>query len=159
MNPKFKNFAALLLMAALPVLFACTSTSESTSSSETMADKAASGTITIDETQIMWIVGGDVGGGTLEFQGNAYEFKMGGVKLGGIGVHKVDLSGDVFDLNDIADFPGVYAEAEAGFTLADAGKGDFWLENHKGVKLRLKSPQSEGLALDLGVEGVDIRMK
>ena len=84
---------------------------------------------------------------------------MGGVKLGGIGVHKVDLNGDVFDLNDIADFPGVYAEAEAGFTLADAGKGDFWLENHKGVKLRLKSPQSEGLALDLGVEGVDIRMK
>ena len=51
----------------------------------------------------------------------------------------------------------LYAEAEIGFTVADAGKGDFWLVNEKGVKLRLKSPSSMGVALDLGVEGVDIR--
>ena len=43
--------------------------------------------------------------------------------------------------------------------LGDAGKGDFWMENDKGVKLRLKSPKSEGIALAVGVEGADIRLK
>ena len=122
-------------------------------------DKTPSGTVVIDEDQIMWIVGGDIGGGTLEFQGKSYKFKMDGLKLGGFGVHKLKLDGDVYDLNNIADFPGVYAAAEVGFTVADAGKGDVWLKNDKGVKLRLKSPESKGLALNLGVEGVDIRLK
>ena len=122
-------------------------------------EKTPAGTVVIDETQIMWIVGGDIGGGTLEFQGQSYPFKLGGVKLGGFGLHKVKLDGDVYDLNDVADFEGVYAEAEVGFTVADAGKGDFWLKNDKGVKLRLKSPESKGIALAVGVEGVDIRLK
>jgi len=122
-------------------------------------EKTPSGKVVIDETQVMWVVGGDIGGGTLEYQGQSHEFKIAGLKLGGFGVHKVKLSGEVYDLDDIADFAGVYAAAEAGFTVGDAGKGDFWLKNDKGVRLRLKSPASEGVALDLGVEGLDIRMK
>ena len=43
--------------------------------------------------------------------------------------------------------------------MGDAGKGDFWMKNDKGVKLHLKSPKSEGIALAVGVDGVDIRMK
>jgi hypothetical protein len=125
----------------------------------TAEEKTPSGTVVIDEEQIMWMVGGDIGGGTLEFQGESYKFKMDGLKLGGFGVHKLKLDGDVYDLNDVADFPGVYAEAEIGFTVADKGKGDVWLKNDKDVKLRLKSPESKGIALDLGVEGVDIRLK
>jgi len=57
-------------------------------------EKTPSGSITIDETQVMWIVGGDIGGGTLEFQGKSYAFKTHGLKLGGFGVHKVKLTGD-----------------------------------------------------------------
>ena len=125
----------------------------------TAEEKTPSGTLVIDEDQIMWMVGGDIGGGTLEFQGKSYKFKLDGLKLGGFGVHKLKLDGDVYDLNDVADFPGVYAEAEIGFTVADKGKGDVWLKNDKDVKLRLKSPESKGIALDLGVEGVDIRLK
>jgi hypothetical protein len=125
----------------------------------TAEEKTPAGTVVIDEDQIMWIVGGDIGGGTLEFKGESYKFKMDGLKLGGFGVHKLKLDGDVYDLNDVADFPGVYAAAEVGFTVADKGKGDVWLKNDKDVKLRLKSPESKGLALNLGVEGVDIRFK
>jgi hypothetical protein len=46
-------------------------------------EQKPSGTVVIDDTQIMWIVGGDIGGGTLHFQGKSYKFKTDGLKLGG----------------------------------------------------------------------------
>ena len=119
--------------------------------------KTPSGTIVIDETQIMWIVGGDIGGGTLQFQGKSYKFKTDGLKLGGFGVNKVKLTGDVYDLKNIADFAGVYGVAEAGATLGNASKGDFVMKNDKGVTMHLKSA-AQGIALDLGVEGMKVRM-
>jgi hypothetical protein len=149
------------LLFAFLGLSACASQSKSStdSSTSTTPVKAPSGTVVIDETQIMWIVGGDIGGGTLEYKGQSYKFKMDGLKLGGFGVHKVKLDGDVYDLNNIDDFFGTYAEAEVGFTVADAGKGDAWFKNDRGVHLRLKSPEAKGLALDVGVDGIDIRRK
>lgn len=150
-----------ILLVAFLGLSACASQSKNAgdTSATTAPLKAPSGTIVIDETQIMWIVGGDIGGGTLEYKGQSYKFKMDGLKLGGFGVHKVKLDGDVFDLNNIDDFPGTFVEAEVGFTVVDAGKGDAWFKNDKGVHLRLKSPEAKGLALDVGVDGIDIRMK
>jgi hypothetical protein len=149
MQPIFRKLAELMLL--MPFLLVA--------NAAMAADKLPSGTVTIDETQIMWIVGGDIGGGTLNYQGQSYKFKLDGLKLGGFGVHKFKLAGDVYDLNDVADFPGVYAAAEAGFTFAKVGKGDVVLKNDKGVTLHLKSPSSEGYALDIGVEGVDVRME
>jgi hypothetical protein len=161
MKSLYKNLAVLVLPAILLSMIACSSTgtSQRSHSADMAEGKTASGTITIDEYQIMWMVGGDIGGGALEFQGQSHKFKMDGLRLGGFGAHKVKMDGDVWGLKDLADFAGVYAEAEVGFTVADAGKGDFWMKNDKGVYLRLKSPSSKGLALDLGVEGVDIRME
>jgi hypothetical protein len=121
-------------------------------------EKTPSGTIVIDETQIMWIVGGDIGGGTLNYQGKSYKFKTDGLKLGGFGVNKVKLTGDVYDLKNVADFAGVYGVAEAGVTLGNASKGDFVMKNDKGVVLHLKAA-AQGIALDLGVEGLKIRME
>ena len=121
-------------------------------------DKSPSGTIIIDETQVMWIVGGDIGGGTLEFQGESYKFKTDGLKLGGFGVHKVKLSGDVYHLQNAADFAGVYGVAEAGVTLGNASKGDTVMKNDKGVVIHLKSA-AQGIALDLGVEGMKVTME
>ena len=121
-------------------------------------EQKPSGTVVIDETQIMWIVGGDIGGGTLHFQGKSYKFKTDGLKLGGFGIDKVKLTGDVYDLKDVADFPGVYGVAELGATVAKAGKGDFVMKNDKGVILHLKAGE-KGLALDLGVEGLKITLE
>jgi hypothetical protein len=120
--------------------------------------EAPSGTVVIDEDQIMWIVGGDIGGGTLHYQGEDYKFKTDGLKLGGFGIAKVKLKGEVYNLNDVEDFPGVYGVAEAGAVVADAGKGDFVMKNDKDVVLHLKA-QDAGLALDLGVEGLKITME
>lgn len=122
-------------------------------------DKTPSGTIVIDETQFMALIGGDMGGGTLMFQGNSYSFKTEGLKIGGVGVHKVHLAGKVYDLKNVADFPGTYAVAEVGITLTEFGKGASWLENSKGVKLAIKTSSDSGLAVDGGVEGFKIKMK
>ena len=139
-------FSLLLLPLLLSVRFAVAEA------------ETPSGTIVIDETQIMWIVGGDIGGGTLNYQGEDYKFKTDGLKLGGFGVTKMKLTGDVYHLNDIADFPGGYAVAEAGLVVAKVGKGDVVMRNDKGVVLHLKAADT-GLALDLGVEGVTITME
>lgn len=120
-------------------------------------DATPSGTVVIDETQVTFIAGGDLGGGTLLFGDESYSFKTGGLKLGGIGIHKIHLVGDVYHLNDVKDFPGVYFVAEAGVTVVK-GKGGLSMKNDKGVVLKLRSSQ-EGIALNLGVEGFKITMK
>ena len=154
------KFSGPILLAAFLCVSGCASQSKGSSGgSATAPVKSPSGTIVIDETQIMWIVGGDIGGGTLKFDGKSYEFKMDGLKLGGFGAHKIKLDGDVFDLNNVADFPGVYGAAEVGFTVGVEDKGDAWFKNDKGVKLRLKSPEGKGIALAVGVDGIDIRLK
>ena len=147
MSSLFKHAFKLLLV---PILLSA--------GSALAEDKAPSGTIVIDETQVMWIVGGDIGGGTLNYQGESYKFKTDGLKLGGFGVHKVKLTGDVYNLENVDDFAGVYGVAEAGATLGNASKGDTVMKNDKGVVLHLKSA-AQGIALDLGVEGMKITLE
>lgn len=143
----YRKFFAVLLI--VPFLI---------SGSAAMADdKKPSGTLVIDETQVMLLVGGDVGGGTLLLGDKSYSFKTGGLKIGGLGIHKVHLVGDVYDLKDETDFPGTYFAAEAGITLVK-GKGGFWLKNDKDVTLHMKA-SAEGVALDIGAEGLKITMK
>ena len=97
------------------------------------------------------------GGGTLLLGDNSYSFKTGGIKLGGVGIQKIHLVGDAYDLKDVADFPGVYFAAEAGIALVK-GKGGFWLKNDKDVTLHMIA-SADGIALDIGVEGLKITMK
>lgn len=114
-------------------------------------------TMVVDETQVMLLVGGDWGGGTLLFGDESYSFKTHGLKLGGLGMHKVHMVGDVYRLYKKEDFAGTYFVAEAGITV-DKGKGGFWFENHEGVVLHIKA-SAKGLALNLGVEGLKIKFK
>lgn len=118
-------------------------------------DAQPTGTIRIDQTQVELILGGDIGKGHLNIGGMNYTFKTGGLKVGGIGIHKEHLLGNVYGSNDAADVAGTYFTAEAGITLAK-GKGGMWLKNTKGVTLHLKSVSDTGLALSVGVEGFRI---
>ena len=119
-------------------------------------EEAPDATLTIDETQVSLIVGGDVGGGVLVFGEDSYSFKTKGLKIGGVGVHKVHMVGKVYHLDDVKDFPGLYGALEAGVTVGK-GKGAIALKNDNGVVLQLKS-SAEGLALAIGGEGLKIEM-
>lgn len=119
-------------------------------------DEQPTGSVTIEEVQVELILGGDHGHGTLTYEGSDHGFSATGLKLGGIGIHKEDMHGDVYRLENLDDFDGVYFVAEAGLTIAK-GVGGLWLKNDKGVVMHLKA-KGEGLALSIGVEGFKVTL-
>ena len=120
-------------------------------------DKKPSGTVHFEETQFMFLGGIDTGEGTLTFKGKKYTFSLSGITAGGAGIQHMTASGNVYDLNDVADFPGTYGVMRLGLTVAE-GQGGLWLQNGKGVSMNLTTSQ-EGIALGTGVEGLVIEMK
>ena len=118
-------------------------------------DLKKSGTVRIEQVQIAFIGSGNLGGGTLEFNGGSYAFTVGGLGVGGFGVSKITATGDVYNLTDLAKFPGAYVQARIGYAAGDASEGDLWLQNSNGVVLDLKADR-QGLALSLGGDAVYI---
>jgi len=125
------------------------------------ADKSQlkqSGTVEVEQTQIAFIVSGNLGGGRLHYGGRSYDFTIGGLGVGGFGASKIKATGEIYNLNNIADFPGAYGQARAGFALDTMSKGDLWLENTKGVYIHLDAKR-QGYALSLGADAVFIELK
>ena len=103
------------------------------------------------------LISGSLGGGVLHYQGKSYDFKIGGIGIGGVGISQIKATGEVYSLNDLADFPGLYGQISAGYAAGPTKSGGMWLQNPKGVTLRL-DPERDGLILTAGAEGVLIRM-
>lgn len=117
-----------------------------------------SATLTIDQTQIAFLVSGAYGGGMLHFNGRYYKFTVGGLGVGGIGYSKLQATGNVYGLKRLKDFPGVYGSARIGWAFQDQGSGQLWLQNTSDVVLELRANR-EGYALTAGVDGVAIQME
>ena len=124
---------------------------------EQEAPKEPSGTIEIDQTQMALLISGSLGGGVLHYQGESYDFKIGGLGVGGVGIAHIKASGEVYSLDDLVDFPGVYGQVSTGWAAGATKSGGMWLQNPKGVTLRLDT-ERDGLILTAGAEGVLIRM-
>jgi hypothetical protein len=138
------------------VLFLIGWSSMITASDTMAANSDASGSLIIDETQVMLLIGGSYGKGVLSVGGKSYPFKIDGMKVGGLGVHKLHITGYVYHLKNIADFEGGYFSAEAAITVIK-GKGGFWMKNANGVTIHIKV-DGDGAALGLGLEGVTITL-
>jgi hypothetical protein len=119
------------------------------------SDLKVSGTVTIDQVQVAFIFSGNLGSGKLHYQGKTYEFDIGGLGVGGFGVSKIEATGTIYNLSKLTDFAGVYGQARTGIVVADMSAGTLWLENRKGVYMKLKAKR-EGIALSLGVDGIYI---
>lgn len=117
-----------------------------------------SGTLTISQTRVAFLVSGNAGGGTLHFHGQDYPFSIGGLGIGGIGITKLEATGTVYNMNDRADFSGVYSQLRSGITVGDQGNGKLWLKNGAGVILKLRGA-SKGIGLSLGADAVTINFK
>jgi hypothetical protein len=116
-----------------------------------------SGTIEIRQVQIAWIGSGNLGGGNLQFGGRNYRFTIGGLGIGGFGISQMTAVGEVYNLKDVALFPGAYGQARAGFAIGTVSAGELWLQNPNGVVLHLRA-ERVGLALSLGADAIFIRM-
>ncbi len=99
-------------------------------------------------------VGYNAGEGKLYFEDREYPFSVQSIKVGTIGVSKVQAIGSVYNLNDIADFEGRYGALDAGMTLIQGGNVAV-LENKKGVKISLQTYQ-HGAEVSLSASGIDI---
>jgi hypothetical protein len=117
-----------------------------------------SGMVKIRQVQLAFIGSGNLGGGTLEFRGQNYQFTVGGLGIGGFGVSEIRATGEVYNLTDLRFFPGAYGQARYGVAVGDISTGELWLENSNGVVLKLKA-EREGLALSLGADAVYINFE
>jgi hypothetical protein len=117
-----------------------------------------SGTVEIEQVQVAFLGSGNVGGGTLHFQGKSYRFSVGGLGVGGFGVSKMQAYGDVYNLKEPKQFPGAYVQARYGLAAGTKSTGEMWLENANGVKISLRTRRT-GLAVSMGGDAVYIDFK
>jgi hypothetical protein len=111
-------------------------------------------TFELTAEQVRLLVGGASGRGTLHYKGKSYPFTMKGMTVGGVGVTKVNATGDVYFLQKVEDFAGTYSAATIGAALGP-GVGGSQYENNKGVFVKVRS-KTEGVALNLGLGGVQV---
>jgi hypothetical protein len=148
--------AGAMLIGWATMLGACSN--QTAPNSETKLEgQPPSGAVVMHQVQAAYIASGSGGGGTLYFQGGDYPFTVGGVGIGGFGASTIEARGDVYNLTNIAQFPGTYAEARYGFALGQTSAGDLWMKNDNGVVIHLKAERT-GLMLSLGGSAVAISM-
>jgi hypothetical protein len=154
-----KSFAAagvsLITACALAVSFTVSAQDNKPRyTAEDIAKAKPSGRIEVTAEQVRLLLGGAQGRGNLYYAGKTYPFTLKAVTVGGVGVTKVNATGDVYFLERLEDFAGTYSAATIGATLG-AGFGGSQYENNKGVFLSVKS-KTEGVALNLGLGGVQV---
>ena len=121
------------------------------------AEPNPSGTVKITSKAVAIGVGVTWGDGTLTYQGKTYTFSVDGLSVVDLGISNVTSSGEVFNLNNVADFSGNYAAGEAGIAIA-GGPSDTIMKNDKGVVIRLHGTQQGG-RLTLAAQGVKLQIK
>jgi len=121
-------------------------------------DLVKAGTVDINQVQIAFIGSANLGGGTLHFNGQDYDFTIGGLGVGGIGASSIEASGEVYNLTSVSQFAGGYGQARYGAVIGDASTGELWLQNSEGVYMHLKAKRA-GLMLSLGGDVIVIDLK
>ena len=121
------------------------------------AQDKPSGTVRIESKSIAVGVGVSWGDGKLTYQGKDYVFSVSGLSVVDVGISHFDGVGDVYNLQRLQDFPGTYASAGAGTTVAGGGEVAV-LENQKGVRILFHST-TQGLKLNLSADGVAVALK
>lgn len=145
-----------VVFGALLALAGCSSSVDVGPSA--IAGLTPDGTVTMDQVQVAYIASGGGGTGTLYYHGGAYPFSIGGLGVGGIGASTLTAQGEVYKLNNVANFAGAYGQARYGFAIGQASGGDLWLQNDAGVIMHLKA-QRTGLMLSLGADAIVISMR
>jgi hypothetical protein len=144
----------LTLLASLLALCACSSIGKPPTEAD-IAGLPPSGYVTLTETFVVALGGGS---GTLQFQGRDYPFTLIGTVVGpSASLTRLSVSGEVYKLNTVADFPGAYAQRSGPPGLEKPGAGDLWLQNKAGVVMHL-SGTSSGVMLSLGRDEILVRM-
>lgn len=139
-------------LAASLLNAACSSSSEDI---DDISGKTPDGSVEIRQTQVAFIGSGAGGSGILHYRGRSYPFSVGGAGIGGIGASSIEAEGQVYNLQDLSQFPGIYAQARAGFAAGTTSAGSLWLRNGSGVVMHLQARRT-GLILSLGADAMRV---
>lgn len=123
---------------------------------EQAPNRAPSASLSIDGKSAAYNGAVAAGKGTLNYQGRRHHFTMAGAGLGGTGVQTVSATGQVYGLNNLADFAGTYKGISKGLTLVQ-GKMSAKLTNENGVVVYLTG-EREGLSTNGGVRAFKITL-
>ena len=143
-----RRWLALMILGALVTLSAAPVRAD---------DKKIDGTLKLSEGSFAAGIGWSWGHGTLTYKGKAYKVKVEGLSVGEVGLTNVKAKGNVYNLNKLEDFDGVYAAGGAGAT-AGKGKGASALTNANGVSVLLTST-TKGASLKIAAEGIKLQIE
>lgn len=114
------------------------------------------GFVSIQLTRVSAGVGVQWGKGVLTYKGKKYTFKVQGLQIGSAGISKLTAKGEVYNLFELAQFPGQYAAVGAGAAIIKGKEGhDF--RNPKNVHIVFKGT-AKGLNLSIGPEGFTVQL-
>jgi len=122
------------------------------------AARADSGTVSLTIYKGGWIIGGNAGGGWLNFRGRSYSLSVGGIDYGLVfGGSKTVLRGRVSNIYRPSDVAGVYGAAGAGLAIGGGARA-IVLTNQKGAVLELSGTQV-GLMANADLSGLAITLR
>lgn len=152
------NKLYLICMLSMSLMAAgCASSREYTVNEEEI-QKGPAGTVVLELKEMALGIGVEKGEGILTYQGQEYPFKMKGLDYGSISKITLQTTGNVYHLEDLSEFEGIYFRAKAGLTVGSAGKAGMFLINRKGVTIHLSSHEEKGFDLSLGRAGIKIKL-
>jgi hypothetical protein len=147
----------VMTMVALAAFSLAACTQKAPDAASNYNGQPPSATVEFHQFQAAYIGSGSTGNGVLTYQGQSYPFSVSGLGIGGIGASSISARGDVYNLTDLTQFPGAYAQGRYGFVVGTASGGDLWLKNENGVVMHLLAKR-EGLMLSLGGDAVVVTM-
>ena len=120
-------------------------------------EKKPDATVKMSGKSVAAGVGFSWGSGVLTYQGQDYPFSVSGLSAGNIGAGSAELSGQVFNLQNLADFNGNFTSVGAGATVGGGG-GAMSMRNQNGVVMNVVGT-TKGLTFKLGVDGMKVELK
>lgn len=122
------------------------------------AARADDGYVQLTIIKAGWIIGGNGGGGVLDFHGRRYSISAGGIDYGLVfGGSRAVLRGRVHNIWRPSDIAGVYAAGGAGIVVG-GGVRAIVLTNARGVVLELSGTQI-GLMANADLSGLAISLR
>ena len=113
------------------------------------------GSVTIESTQLSLGVGVSWGKGILTFRNENHPFKTGGWNLVGIGGSSSKAQGTVFNLEEIEDFAGTWAQVSGSAVIGPQSSGGITLRN--GNVFMTLSAEQKGAKLAAGGGAMTVR--
>jgi hypothetical protein len=148
----FSGIRPAALAAALPLLLAACGT-RGPPTQAVIAE--APGTVELNKAPPNDVPAGGGGTGTLFFHGTLYRFAIGGLGVEGSAVAIMQTSGEVDQLQNIAQFSGTYRRAPSPAVTAGQTGGGLWLQNEHATILHLRAPP-QGRTPDIGGDAVRV---